>query len=50
MFYWGDILRTSGLGDSISKNAEKTTPKRKGGNQDIEEFLQHLVFGTKDYC
>ena len=38
MFYSEGIFRTSGLGDSISSNPEKTALRRQGRSQVIQKF------------
>ena len=40
MFYSGGIFRTSSPEGSISRNPEKTVPRRRGGEPEYTGFLQ----------
>ena len=46
------VFRTSGLGDSISGNPERTASRRRGRIQVIQRFCNkgQVVWTSKDYC
>ena len=52
MFSWVRIFRTSRLGDSISRNPERTVPRRQQEESDYIEACNkgQVDWTSKDYC